>query len=78
MATKETKVGLEQVIEAIDVSVDNQGTIFLFTAQTQIAKEWINKHVPADATYFAGSLVVEWRYAHDLAVGMIGDGLRLQ
>jgi len=37
----------------------------------------INNHVPSDATFFAGSLVVEPRYAIDIAVGMTNDGLRV-
>ncbi len=61
-----------------DVSVENCGTLFLFRANTQAAKEWINLHVPSDATYWAGQLVVEHRYAYGLAVGMAGDGLRLE
>jgi hypothetical protein len=61
-----------------DISVSNHGTIFLFAAKTQLGREWVNENIPADATYFAGSLVVEWRYAKGLAVGMIRDGLRLE
>jgi hypothetical protein len=33
----------------------------LFTAQTQLGKEWINDPVPADATYWCGGLIVEPR-----------------
>lgn len=52
------------------------GSILLFTAHTQRGKEWIHAHIPSDATFFAGSLVVELRYALDLAVGMTNDGLK--
>jgi hypothetical protein len=61
-----------------DVSIENCGTLFLFRAETQLGREWINDHVPADATYWAGQLVVEHRYAYDLAQGMAADGLVLQ
>jgi hypothetical protein len=61
-----------------DVSIENCGTLFLFRAETQAAKEWIDSHVPADATYWCGSLAVEHRYAYDLAQGMASDGLVLQ
>jgi hypothetical protein len=63
---------------APDISVSNHGTIFLFQPLTEAAKEWINLHVPSDATYFAGSLCVEHRYAYDLAEGMANDGLTLE
>ena len=61
-----------------DISVSNHGTIFLFAANTQLGREWVYDHVPADATYWAGQLVVEHRYAYDLAQGMAADGLVLQ
>jgi hypothetical protein len=61
-----------------DVSIENCGTLFLFRAETQLGREWINDHVPAGATYWAGQLVVEHRYAYDLAQGMAADGLVLQ
>jgi hypothetical protein len=60
-----------------DVSVQNEGTIFLFTANTEIAREWISENVQEDATYFGGSLVVEHRYARVLARAMADDGLTL-
>lgn len=61
-----------------DVSIENCGTLFLFRAETERGKEWINLHIPSDATYWAGQLVVEHRYAYDLAEGMANDGLALQ
>jgi hypothetical protein len=60
-----------------DVSVQNEGTIFLFTANTDIAREWISENVQEDAMYFGGSLVVEHRYAAVLARSMADDGLTI-
>jgi hypothetical protein len=60
-----------------DVTVRNEGTIFLFTANTEIARAWISENVQEDATYFGGSLVVEHRYAAVLVGGMTDDGLTL-
>ncbi len=60
-----------------DVTVQNEGTIFLFIANTEAAREWIRENVQDDATYFAGSLVVEHRYAAELERGMADDGLTL-
>jgi hypothetical protein len=57
-----------------DVEVMNEGTIFLFTPLTQEAKDWIESHVE-DPMYYGNSLVVEHRYALDLAEGMVNDGL---
>jgi hypothetical protein len=61
-----------------DVSIENCGTLFLFRAETEAGREWIHDHVPSDATYFAGSLAVEHRYAYTLAEGMANDGLILE
>jgi hypothetical protein len=76
MSTAEKKP--QASVTLADIAIQNEGSLFLFTAQTQLGKEWINDHVPADATFWAGSLVVEYRYAYDLAVGMRGDGLVLE
>lgn len=58
-----------------DVVVNDQGTIVLFTPMTDTAKQWISEHIPDDAQWFGRSLVVEHRYADDIAVGMESDGL---
>ena len=53
-----------------------RGTVFLFTPHTEKAEQWIAENVVGEATYFGGALVVEHRYARDLAVGMIGIAQR--
>ena len=68
----------EQDTRAVDVRVTNEGSLILFEPLTEAAREWLNLHIPSDATYWAGQLVVEHRFAYDLAVGMVGDGLRLE
>jgi hypothetical protein len=60
-----------------DVSVQNEGTIFLFTANSEIAREWISENVQEDATYFGAALVVEHRYARGFAESMAEGGLTL-
>lgn len=63
----------------VDVTVDNQGSIYLFRPQTVEAHEWIDSHVlDPDAQWFGGALAVEARYAHDLAEGMLLDGLEVK
>lgn len=62
--------------EVVDVEVANHGSIFLFTPLTESGREWIDLHVEkTESQWFGGGLVVEHRYAENLAEGMIGDGL---
>ncbi len=60
----------------LDVLVTNHGTLFTFEPRTDDARTWIADHV-GEATWIGGALVVEHRYAHDLAAGMRGAGLVL-
>lgn len=61
----------------VDVFVSCEGSIFLFTPRTLAAKQWIEENVGPDAQWFANALVVEWRYAAELAAGMRVGGLVL-
>ena len=61
--------------EIIDVNVENHGTMFLFRLETEQAKTWVEENTGDDTNWFAGALVVEARYARDLAKGMLRDGL---
>jgi hypothetical protein len=61
-----------------DVTVTNHGSLFGFLAETALAREWIDEHVSDHAQFFGGALMVEARYAHDLAEGMLLDGLEVQ
>ncbi len=49
----------------------------LFDLLTPAAEWWVEEHVDPEAQWFAGALVVEHRYAYDLARGMAGDGLHV-
>lgn len=60
-----------------DVRVENHGTLFLFCPESSAAQEWIATNVQADAQFFGTALVVEPRYARDLADGMVADGLEV-
>ena len=60
----------------VDVTVDNEGTIFLFHLLTEAAELWVAENTTGDeTTFFGNALVVEHRYASDLAYGMHRDGL---
>ena len=61
-----------------DVIVTNHFTIFTFDLLTQRARDWVEEHVQDDAQFFGGALVVEHRYAQNLAAGMQADGLEVQ
>ena len=58
-----------------DISIENHGTIFLFRLNTQAATDWVEEHVQSDAQFFGDALVVEHRYARDLATAAVADGL---
>jgi hypothetical protein len=60
-----------------DVRVENHGSLFVFQPLTPAAQTWIEENVSEESTWWAGGLVVEPRYARDLAAGMLADGLRV-
>lgn len=62
----------------VDVVVENHGTIFLFRLLTDAAQAWVDEHVSDEAQFFGGALVVEHRFARNLADGMLGDGLEVR
>jgi hypothetical protein len=63
---------------AVDVTVENHGTIFLFRLHTDQARTWVEENVQDDAQYFGGALAVEGGYARNLAEGMLCEGLEVE
>jgi hypothetical protein len=61
----------------VDVEVQREGTIFLFCVQTAAACEWVEDNV-RDPLWSGCGLVVEFRYACEIASAMTADGLRLR
>ncbi len=59
-----------------DFKIQNEGSILLFRPLTDAACEWLKENVQEGAQWFGDALVVEHRYAGDLAVGMVNAGLR--
>jgi hypothetical protein len=55
--------------------IGDQGSIVLFTPETDEEKTWIDENVDPDAQWLGRSLVVEHRYADDLTAGMASDGI---
>jgi hypothetical protein len=68
---------MAKVIGTIDVNVSNQGTVFLFTLNTQAAKDWVKEHLQLASWQWTGnrSFAVDHHYAENLCHGMRGDGL---
>ena len=60
-----------------DVCIENHGSLFVFQPLTPAAQAGIEENVSEESTWWAGGLVVEPRYAGDLAAGMLADGLRV-
>jgi hypothetical protein len=61
-----------------DLLVEHQGSIFLLDPGTDLGRDWIAAHIPADATWFGGAVVVEHRYIRDIVIGAVTDGLRVR
>ncbi len=60
-----------------DVEVRFEGSICLFEPRTRRGTTWVNAHV-AEPAYFGNALVVEHRFAKELARAMKADGLLLK
>lgn len=58
-----------------DVEVRNEGSIFLFVPLTEDANAWIEANIGDEAQFFGNALVVEHRYAENIAHGMQEGGL---
>ena len=59
----------------IDFEVSGGGTVYLLRPLTRQARVWVDEHLPADATWFCGAVVVEHRFIGPIVGGAIGDGL---
>lgn len=62
-----------------DLSIQNEGNIFILRALTDAGKQWVADHIPADAqTWGQDGVVVEHRYIGDIASGAALDGLEIE
>lgn len=61
-----------------DLSIQNEGSIYLLRSHTDAGKAWIEEHIPEDAQTFGGAIVVEHRFIEDIAAGAINDGLEVE
>lgn len=58
-----------------DLTISNQGSIFLLRAVSDAGRDWIAEHIPDDAQRFGGAIAVEHRYISDIAEGAQADGM---
>lgn len=61
-----------------DITVQNEGGIFLLFPDSPAGTEWLNEHVDPEAMHFGRAVVVEHRYINDIVEGAIADGLEVQ
>lgn len=61
-----------------DLSIQNEGSIFLLHGLTDAGRAWIEEHIGDDAQSFGGAIVVEHRYIGAIAQGAVNDGLEVE
>ena len=61
-----------------DYEIQNHGSIFLFDPQNTAAEKHLHENVSDEALWFGGALVVEPRYAADLAAALKADGFEIK
>lgn len=54
-----------------DFDVQQESCIVLFRPLTDEAQQWLEEHTGADAQWWGGALVVEYRYAADFAQAIL-------
>jgi hypothetical protein len=59
----------------IDFELSGGGTVYRFRPLTPAARAWVDEHLPDDATWWCGAVVVEHRYLGPIVGSAIGDGL---
>jgi hypothetical protein len=59
----------------IDFEVSGGGTLYLLHPLTPAARAWVDEHLPEDATWWCGAVIVEHHYIGPIIGGAIGDGL---
>lgn len=59
----------------VDVRLRNEGTLFLITPLTELARQWFAEHLPEDALTWGDATVVEHRFIGDIVEGLLSDGL---
>lgn len=64
---------------APDFVVENHGSVYTFTPQTDAAFEWADEHIDARGQSIGQhSIVVEHRYIADIVAGALADGFTVR
>ena len=61
-----------------DLSVQNNGSIFLLQPISEAGTIWIEDNIGDDAMTFGNAIVVEHRYIADIVNGALADGLTVE
>ena len=62
-----------------DFLVEDQGSIFLLSPQTDPARTWIDEHISREGFQpYWPVVVIEHRYVSDIVAGIQGDGLAVR
>ena len=59
----------------VDFELSGGGTVYLLRPVSRAAHNCVENHLPDDATWLGGAVVVEHRYIGPIISGAIGDGL---
>ena len=62
----------------LDVTISGGGSLYLFHLHSDHARAWVEEFVSSDRQFFGGALVVEHRYAGDLALAIAADSLLVE
>jgi len=62
----------------VDFELSGGGTVYLLRPVTRAAHNWVEEHLPTDATWWCGAVVVEHRYIGPIIGDAIGDGLAVR
>lgn len=65
---------------AVDLYVENHGSVMLLIGASKAGKRWLHKHIPDSALRWGGrhSVVVEPRYMAAIVEGALNDGLEVE
>lgn len=72
--TDNEKAAGGQNVSKADFRVSNHGSILLFSPENAAADAHIRQNVSDEVMWYGGALVVEHRYANDLAKALMDEG----
>ena len=62
----------------MDARITNEGSLYLLTPISDVAKDWVEERLSDDRSTLGNSIAVEPRYIMDITVGMIESGLEVE